>query len=199
MMNKEIASFLKEGNDIEGYVYPIEDYEKFNKNPFLKDYTPFIKGAFQAYHSLEYIDNLYQCFMSPTNDLSENYLLYSHKLLMQDLPGSDKIKVGEYRDLIVGVGGRICPEPDEIPELMNNLILDFNSMDHDTLEMHYRFEIIHPFQDGNGRIGRLLYLYDLIRRGLPVKNFLDNFEGDTFDEKRYNYYRAIDNFNNKNR
>ena len=196
MINNEIASFLKESNDIEGYEFPIEDYYNIEK---------------YMYEDVDVCDNIYLdktlqalaiifCeLIKKSKEIDKNTIEYLHSSLMDGLPNSENIKIGDFRDCNVQVGGRICPEPFLAAELMNNWILDFNSMEHDPLEMHYRFELIHPFQDGNGRIGRLLYLYDLLRRGLPVKNILDNFEGNDFYEKRANYYMAIDNFNNKNR
>jgi len=189
MVEKEIASFLKESNDIEGHVFSIDDYVEDSENPY-------IKGQIDAFNFI--INHLR---IAPISDIDNEIIFTLYELLTKNTPEvkEKNIKMWQYRDRNVQVGGRLCPEPFLATELMNNWILDFNSMKHDPLEIHYRFELIHPMTDFNGRLGRDLLIYDLIRRGLPVKNMLDNFKGETFFEKRNNYYRAIDNFNNKNR
>ena len=108
-----------------------------------------VKNSLQAYDLLLELD--------PYN---EKDLLKAHRLMMQDLVE----KNGEYRTEGVGIfdGEKIvhlAPPADRVPELMTNLFAWIKTSDaHPLIKscvFHYEFEFIHPFQDGNGRMGRL--------------------------------------------
>lgn len=76
---------------------------------------------------------------------------------------------GEYRDVRVWVGGRACPPAAEIRDLLDDLLGWIPENAVDAIEWHIEFERIHPFRDGNGRVGRLLYLWHCRQLGLePV-------------------------------
>ena len=79
-----------------------------------------------------------------------------------------------YRTVQVFIGGseHIPPAPEKIPNLMNYYVYNYNN---DTQEIfnkiakyHIEFEKIHPFEDGNGRTGRLLLTYELLKNNLPT-------------------------------
>lgn len=65
----------------------------------------------------------------------------------------------------------IPPEPEKIPNLMNYFVYNYNNDEQDIFlkiaQYHIEFEKIHPFEDGNGRIGRLLLNYELLKNNLP--------------------------------
>jgi Fic family protein len=98
----------------------------------------------------------------------------------EDLSNDDR---GNYRQCTVMVGGRICPRPYVMIELMHNWLLD---MEHhwETLspkKMHVRFEKIHPFIDGNGRVGRLLMWWHEMKLGLKPTLILNS--------EKHEYYK----------
>ncbi len=64
---------------------------------------------------------------------------------------------GGYRDGVVFVGGRRCPESFVLPRLMANLCEAINEGRLDADRAYYEFEMIHPFYDGNGRTGKILF------------------------------------------
>lgn len=85
----------------------------------------------------------------------------------------------------VTVGGRLAPDHSYVPDLMNGWLLDTPEMT--PLVSHIRFESIHPFVDGNGRTGRMLYWYICKRRGIkPYRYNADN------EKNHQAYYRLFD-------
>lgn len=89
-------------------------------------------------------------------------------------------------DVNVTVDGRLAPDSSLVPELMNNWLLDVADMT--PLVSHIRFESIHPFVDGNGRTGRMLYWYICKRRGIKPRRYHADTQKD-----REHYYRLFDN------
>lgn len=102
--------------------------------------------------------------------LTERSLKELHGSLSE---GRDILR-GEYRDCQVYVGEHTPPGPKLVPHLMSNLFLDLEKMD--SHEAHIRFEKIHPFEDLNGRTGRLLWLHKFVgERGFTPSSFLQFF------------------------
>jgi Fic family protein len=107
----------------------------------------------------------------------------------------DQGDAGRYRAMRVRVGEYVPPSPGEVPRLMQEL-LDWWSNEAAALSpvlssavLHYRFEAIHPFADGNGRTGRALALWELYRRGFDTHHI---FSVDEFYwEDRPRYYAAL--------
>ena len=142
-----------------------------------------VQGAIRAY---EHFDNY--AFKS------ENDLLKSHKLMMDELLPS----AGAYRNTNVGVGDKngmthVAPPALAVPELMGNLFEWLqNTKDHPLIVscvFHYEFEFIHPFRDGNGRVGRLwqsviLNHYKKIFGFIPIESVVR--------EHQASYYKALE-------
>ena len=147
----------------------------------LKEITE-VKGAIALYENIDKFD--YQ-------NLDD--LLKAHKILMQDLLKD----AGSFRNSNVGVGNlseivHIAPPAKQIPMLMQNLF-DWLKVDiHPLIKssvFHYEFEFIHPFVDGNGRIGRfwqtlILYNWKKVFLNIPIESIVR----DTQDE----YYKIIE-------
>lgn len=125
----------------------------------------------------------------------EKDLLKLHKIISTDV--MDQGKAGEFRTVAVRVGNYFPPKPDVVPQLTNELLEWWNKLSSkwspviSSAIIHYRFEAIHPFGDGNGRTGRALALWELYRRGFDAYHifFVDEF----YWEDRQGYYRALDN------
>lgn len=95
--------------------------------------------------------------------------------------------VGDYKRLPNTVGGKDTASPDEVAGKMKRLINEYNAIENktldDLLDFHYKFERIHPFQDGNGRIGRLLLFKDCLKYDI-VPFIID-------DDIKMFYYRGL--------
>jgi Fic family protein len=116
-----------------------------------------------------------------------------HKIIAGEV--MDQGQAGRYRTMRVRVGAHVPPPPEEVSGLMFELLEWWNK---DALGvspilssgiLHYRFEAIHPFADGNGRTGRALALWELYRRGFDTHHI---FSVDEFYwEDRPRYYAAL--------
>ncbi|QFR43070.1 Fic family protein [Sulfurimonas xiamenensis] len=138
-----------------------------------------VNGAIKAYERLdEYkYDELDDLFLA-------------HKILMGEILSS----AGSFRGVNVQVGEHIAPQPSMVNDLMTNLFAWLkNSDEHMLLKsciFHYEFEFIHPFSDGNGRIGRLwqsviLNSFNPIFSLLPTESIVRDHQEE--------YYKAIEN------
>ncbi len=109
---------------------------------------------------------------SATHALSENFIKQLHAVLKSGTSDSrlDWFAVGDYKKIPNEVGGKETTAPEQTAGEMRELLAQYNavkgkSLD-DLLDFHYRFETIHPFQDGNGRVGRLLLFKECLRLGI---------------------------------
>ena len=91
-------------------------------------------------------------------------ILNIHKLLGEYL---NRSWVGKYRDVVVYIGSHALPHPDRVPGLMDKFIKRLPKLD--SWHAHNEFEHIHPFQDLNGRTGRLIWLSKAVREGYNFK------------------------------
>ena len=126
--------------------------------------------------------------------LRHDDLFELHSILADSV--MDQGEAGQYRSIAVHVGNHVPPPPNEVSGLMFELLDWWN---HQAKELspilssailHYRFETIHPFADGNGRAGRALALWELYRRGFDTHH---NFSVDEYYwEDRPRYYAALE-------
>ena len=104
--------------------------------------------------------------------LSEALVKEYHRILKSSTVDSQNswFRVGEYKKVANTVGLVDTEKPDEVPGRMKNLIDWYNSLKNvtiqDIIKFHYEFESIHPFQDGNGRVGRIIMFKECLKNGI---------------------------------
>ena len=104
--------------------------------------------------------------------LTEKFIKDLHSILKTGTSDSRKdwFAVGDYKKIPNEVGGRETVAPEDVHTEIKELLADYNALADVTLEdiiaFHLRFERIHPFQDGNGRIGRLIMLKECLKHNI---------------------------------
>lgn len=124
-----------------------------------------------------------------TEPLTESLIKQIHGILKSGTSDASKdwFAVGEYKRLPNEVGGMETVEPKKVGSAMRILLKEYRSKKSvelaDILDFHQRFEAIHPFQDGNGRVGRLIMFKECLRSGIIP--FIIT------DELKMFYYRGL--------
>ena len=104
--------------------------------------------------------------------ISEALIKELHRILKNGTSDSriPWFAVGEYKKVPNEVGGKDTTPPEKVAEELKALLVEYGKNERKTLEdiidFHYRFECIHPFQDGNGRVGRLLLLKECLKHNI---------------------------------
>lgn len=121
--------------------------------------------------------------------LSEKLIKQLHIILKSGTSDARKdwFAVGAYKRLPNEVGGKETAAPEDVEPQMQKLLQGYNTgriktLD-DVLDFHYRFETIHPFQDGNGRVGRLILFKECLKNDI-IPFIID-------DEMKLFYYRGL--------
>lgn len=124
--------------------------------------------------------------------LSESFIKQLHFILKSGTTDSQKswFRVGDYKQLENEVGGSETTKPAEVAGAIKDLLKEYNSKSKitfdDILDFHVRFESIHPFQDGNGRVGRLIMFKECLKHNIVP--FIIT------EELKMYYYRGIKNW-----
>ena len=129
------------------------------------------------------------------DDLTEDIIKHLHYMLKHDTKDStlEWFAVGDYKKRANVVGGRKTISPSEVSKHMGALLRKYNSLENVTVEdiitFHAEFEYIHPFQDGNGRVGRLIALKECLHYNITP--FIIE------DSKKNYYYRGLSEWRNE--
>ena len=128
-------------------------------------------------------------------ELSEKYIKELHSILKSGTSDSRKdwFNVGEYKKLPNEVGGTETTLPENVHTEIRRLLDDYNSKKQitldDIIDFHVKFERIHPFQDGNGRVGRLITFKECLKHNITP--FIID------EQHKLYYYRGLKEWNNE--
>ena len=186
----EIAESVYNSNAIENSTLTLKETEKIllemevSRNVSLRE----VFEAKNLSRIMEYI-----CGKPREVELSTEFILSLHRMLISnindDIAGRFRTK-GEY----VRVGTHIAPAPEHVEQMIEDILNEYSSNLESFLmdkiaKFHLDFEYIHPFIDGNGRMGRVIMNYQLLQIGFPpiiIRN----------KEKKY-YYQALKDYDDK--
>jgi len=186
----EIAEQVYNSNAIENNTLTLEETEKILMQIHLDRYAT-EREIFEAKNLsrvVSYIDT-----RAKEKELTLEIILLLHKILISNI--RDDI-AGRFRkdDEWVRVGNHIAPDPKEVVKRLEKMLAAYNASSNENIIkrialLHLTFEHTHPFVDGNGRIGRAINNYLLIREGfVPINiKFID----------RKMYYEAFEEFSGK--
>ena len=187
ILEAEVSEQVYNSNAIENSTLTLEETEKILLQIDLDRY---ISGReiFEAKNLAQVV--LYTDKKAKEQQLSLDMILLLHKMLISnirdDIAGRFR-KENEY----VRVGSHIAPGPNEVIDRLESMISAYNAASYENIIkrialLHLTFEYIHPFVDGNGRIGRVINNYLLVREGyVPINiKFID----------RKNYYAAFNEY-----
>ena len=127
--------------------------------------------------------------------LTEKFIKELHLILKNGTSDSRKdwFAVGDYKKLPNEVGGMNTALPEEVADKMKALLAEYNARKEktfeDILDFHVKFERIHPFQDGNGRVGRLIMFKECLKYNIVPFIIEDNL--------KMFYYRGLKEWNNE--
>ncbi|EKE21340.1 MAG: hypothetical protein ACD_7C00278G0006 [uncultured bacterium] len=184
----EVAEQVYNSNAIENSTLTLEETEKIllqiDLDRFINE-----REIFEAKNLARVVSYIEK--KSKEQELNLETILLLHKMLISNI--RDDI-AGRFRkdNEYVRVGNHIAPNPKEIEERLSKMLLEYNSLSYENIikriaRLHLTFEYVHPFIDGNGRIGRVLNNYLLLREGfVPINiKFIDR-------KKYYEAFREFD-------
>ena len=122
-------------------------------------------------------------------NLTEEMIKEFHKILKEGTSDSRKdwFSVGDYKKLVNGVGGLNTTSPKDVERDMKKLLEWYENIEkftiNEIIEFHAKFEKIHPFQDGNGRVGRIIVFKECLKNNIQPFIILDK-------DKLF-YYRGL--------
>jgi Fic family protein len=189
ILENEVSEQVYNSNAIENITLTLDETEKIllqiDLDRFISQREMF--EATNLARVVKYIDN-----KAKNADLDIEIILLLHKMLISNI--NDQV-AGRFRnnEEWVRVGNHIAPNPVLVETLVDDMLIEYYSNPHESIIkriaiLHLTFEHIHPFVDGNGRIGRVLTNYLLIREGYVPINI-------KFNDRKL-YYDAFNEFNN---
>ena len=164
----EISESVYNSNAIENSTLTLDETEKILLEQALSRNVS-VREVFEAKNLARLME--YKRARAKDSELNKELILLLHQML---IGGIDDAIAGRYRQQgeYVRVGTHIAPAPEQVERMMDSILLEYSSdlgsycLDK-IARFHLDFETIHPFCDGNGRLGRVIINFQLLQLGLP--------------------------------
>jgi Fic family protein len=190
ILEVEVAEQVYNSNAIENSTLSLEETEKIllqiDLDRFISE-----REIFEAKNLARVVS--YIEIKAKEKELNLEVILFLHKMLISNIRDDIAGRFRQNREY-VKVANHIAPSPKEVASLLEEMLIEYNACSNQNIiqniaKLHLTFEHIHPFVDGNGRIGRVINNYLLIREGyVPINiKFVD----------RKKYYEAFKEFDSK--
>ena len=180
------VEFLYHSNHLEGSTFSKEELDKLLNDKKVEGNHP-LDDVIETRNSLEVFDQV----ILNSEDKLDKFMLFNWQRILKKGTVDDEIhNTGawkKYENKLRGVDLKLA-YPNEVDTLMYNLLEDWNDLEISTIEdiatFHYKFEKIHPFQDGNGRIGRFIILKQCLEKNIDLIAIDDEY-GDDYKKALY--------------
>jgi Fic family protein len=178
----EVAESVYNSNAIENSTLTLKETEKILLElEVARDVS--VREIFEAKNLARVVEYIRE--KAKVEEVSKEVILFLHKILIETIDSSIS---GRFREKgeFVRVGTHVAPAPEHVERMVEETIREYNS-DHDSYllekvaKFHLDFETVHPFNDGNGRIGRVLINWQLIRSGFPSVIVRNKEKSDYYD------------------
>lgn len=162
----------------------------FETNTIISENGILVDDILETIHHFRAIDYVID---NAENKLTEKLIKHLHYILKHDTKDSTLswFTVGDYKKFPNTVGGNETAKPEEVAKKIKSLLTKYNAKKNivinDIIEFHVEFERIHPFQDGNGRVGRLIALKECLKNNI-IPFIIE-------DSKKFYYYRGLSEWN----
>ena len=181
------VEFLYHSNHLEGSTFTKDELDKLlNERKVEGNHS--LDDIIETKNSLEVFDQV----INDSEEKLDKFMLFNwHRILKKWTVDEEIHNTGmwkKYENKLRGVDLKLaCPS--EVENLMYNLLSDWNELENvsikDIADFHYKFELIHPFQDGNGRIGRFIILKQCLDKNIDLIA-IDNEYSDEYKKALYN-------------
>lgn len=203
--------FLYHSNKIEGSTFTTESLQLLlDKNVVTGNHS--LDDVYETVNSSYVFDYIIETLNEP---ITESFIKYLHAMLKQNTSDYMNGFSGCYKkipNMILGVEKKLA-QPFEVEALMYELLNEYNNLKvvdlNKVAEFHYRFESIHPFQDGNGRIGRFIMLKQMLENNIDIRIISEDNEDkyrialrecqEGYAEPLVRYIESLDNYSKLNR